>query len=65
MMIIAWGILIPAVVIFVLGLIIAPFYNRDVRDGKYEPSNYYTKEDSRDIFYSYIAILCCVQYIWG
>ena len=64
-MIIAYGILIPALIMFILGVIIMPHYNRDVENGSIAPGTYYTKSDEIELLISYILILCCSQYIWG
>lgn len=64
-MIIAYGILIPAIFMFILGMIITPFYNRDVEEGIYIPKTYYTKSDEIELTILYLLILCCSQYIWG
>lgn len=64
-MIIAYGILIPALFMFVLGIILMPHYNRDVENGSLVPKKYYTKSDKNELLILYILILCCSQYIWG
>lgn len=63
-MIIAYGILIPAIIIFVIGIIIVPHYNRDIENGRV-PKIYYTERDEIELIILYILILCCSQYIWG
>lgn len=64
-MIIAYGILMPCIIVFLMTLLIAIPYNRDVKNGSYIPKDTYTKEDSIHIIVSYLLILCCSQYIWG
>lgn len=64
-MILAYGLLVPSVIVFLMTLLLSIPYNRDVASGKWVEKITYTKEDEISIFTSYVIILCCVQYIWG
>ena len=64
-MIIAYGILIPAILFFVVYILAGFRYNQSVKEGKYIPKEYYSENDEKVIFISYFLILCCSQYIWG
>ena len=64
-MIIAWGLLLPSIIMFLMTLLLSIPYNRDVANGKWVEKITYTKEDEKIIYFSYIIILCSAQYIWG
>jgi len=64
-MIIAYGLLVPSIVLFIFGIFIAPIYNKQVSEGKIKEIIYYTERDSKEIIILYIIILCCLQFIFG
>ena len=64
-MIIAYGILIPAILVFIVYIAEGFGYNQSVKSGEYTPKEYYSDSDEKVIFISYLLILCCSQYIWG
>lgn len=64
-MIIAYGILIPAVLVFVVYILAGFGYNQSVKSGEHTLKEYYSDSDEITIFISYLLILCCSQYIWG
>ena len=62
-MIIALGLFIPSVLFFILSIFIVPLVNKQKEDGSYK--EYFTEEDTTQIFKCYIIALCSAQYIWG
>lgn len=62
-MIIALGIFIPSVLFFILSIFIVPLVNKQIKDGNYK--EYFTEEDTTQMFKYYITALCSAQYIWG
>lgn len=62
-MIIAFGLFIPSVLILILSIFIVPLVNKQIKDGNYK--EYFTEEDTKQMFKYYIVALCSAQYIWG
>lgn len=62
-MIIALGLFIPSVLILILSIFIVPLVNKQIKDGNYK--EYFTEEDTKQMFKYYIVALCSAQYIWG
>lgn len=62
-MIIALGLFIPSVLFLILSIFIVPLVNKQIKDGNYK--EYFTEEDTKQMFKYYITALCSAQYIWG
>lgn len=62
-MIIALGLFIPSVLLFIVSFFIILIINKQIKDGNYK--EYFTEEGTIQMFIYYIIALCSAQYIWG